>query len=210
MRLARATGLATVVGWVGGSALRAIAATSRLPGMGLRATEATPLPTGRELDDLWELARPGFPSGVVRDASYLLERYPVSGSSPYEWVLVRRRGTLAGAAILRRPRADGDPRLRGIRVATLVDLVFPPADRSAGLALLGGVERNARRLGAEAILATSSARVLAPLLRRQCYVPLPGNVHLLYRDASGAGVHVAGNLSEWWLTRGDGNSDEVF
>jgi GNAT superfamily N-acetyltransferase len=210
VRLARATGLATVAGWAGGWALRGLAAVSRMPGAGLQATGPTAPPAVRELDALWESAQPGFPSGVIRDGSYLLERYPVSVSSPYEWVLVRRRGALAGAAILRRPRTDGDPRLRGIRVATLVDLLFPPADRAAGLALLGAVEGAGRRMGAEAMLATSSARLLAPLLRRQCFVRLPGNVHLLFRDASGEETQLARSLPDWWLTRGDGTSDEVF
>jgi hypothetical protein len=210
VRLARATGLATVVGWAGGWALRGLAAVSRIPGAGLQARGPSAPPAGRELDALWEAARSGFPSGVVRDGPYLLERYPVSASSPYEWILVRRGVALAGAAILRRPRTDGDPRLRGIRVATLVDLLFPPADRAAGLALLGALEGAGRRMGAEAILATSSARLLAPLLRRQCYVRLPGNVHLLFRDASGEETQLATSLPDWWLTRGDGNSDEVF
>jgi len=210
MRVARATGLAAVIGWIGGWALRGIAATSRLGGMGLETMEPSQPPAARDLDALWEAARPDFPSGVVRDASYLLERYPMSTADPYQWVLVLRRGVLAGAAILRRPRAAGDPRLRGIRVATLVDLVFVPADSAAGLALLGAAEAAGRSMGAEAILATSSARILDRLLRRQCYVALPGNVHLLYRDASGEGAHFSDSLSEWWLTRGDGNSDEVF
>jgi hypothetical protein len=210
VRLARATGMATVVGWAGDWALRGVAAASRLSGLGLQATGPFPAPAGGELDALWESARPGFPFGVVRDALYMLRRYPVSASSPYEWVVVRRRGALAGVAILRRPRTDGDPRLRGIRVATLVDLLFPSADRATGLALLGAAERAGRRMGAEAILATSSARVLVPLLRRQCYVALPGNVHLLYRDASEEDAHLSNSLHDWWLTRGDGNSDEVF
>jgi hypothetical protein len=41
-------------------------------------------------------------------------------------------------------------------------------------------------------------------------VALPGNVHLLYRDASGEGAQLSNSLPDWWLTRGDGNSDEVF
>jgi GNAT superfamily N-acetyltransferase len=210
VRLARTTGLATFLGWIGGGTLRVVAAALRLTRSGLQVDLSTSPPASDDLNTLWESVKSGMKAGVVRDAGYLLGRYPVSASSPYRWVSVHRRGTLAGIAILRRPRPDGDPRLRGIQVATLVDLLYGPADKAAGLALLGAVERGARRMGAEAVLATASAQTVGQLLRRQCYVPLPGNVHFLHRDTQGDGGAASVPLSEWWLTRGDGNSDEVF
>jgi hypothetical protein len=43
----------------------------------------------------------------------------------------------------------------------------------------------------------------------QAYVPLPGNLHFLARDPQG-GYGLPNALGEWWLTRGDGEADEVF
>jgi hypothetical protein len=94
-------------------------------------------------------------------------------------------------------------------VATISDIVFPPERADLGLALLGGVEREARAAGADAILCTTCHGTLAQLLRRQAYIRLPGNVHFLLRDTTGA-ARWPPDLSGWWLTRGDGESDEVF
>lgn len=209
-RLVQATRLATPIGWAAGLALRVAAQALRLPAVGVREGSLAPDATVEELDALWETTRHAFPKGVVRDATYLRNRYPATPQGTYRWLAVRRRGKVAGVAILRRPRADGDPRLRGIQVATLVDLVYPPTDRSTGLALLGAVEREATRLGADGILATCSSSAVHSILRRQCYIPLAGNVHFLFRDKAEDGTRFRAELADWWLMRGDGQSDEVF
>lgn len=208
--LAQATGLATVAGWSGGLALRAIAGALRLPATGLKAHCLDPRNAADELDALWGAVREGFPTGVVRDASYLRHRYGPGADSPYEWLAVRDQGALAGIAIIRRPRPEGDPRLQGIRVATLADLLFSPGRPIAGVALLGAAEHFARQAGADAILATCSAPSLRRVLRRQLYLPIGGNVHFLFRDSGGQSGRFGSTLEDWWLTRGDGGADEVF
>jgi hypothetical protein len=111
---------------------------------------------------------------------------------------------------LRQPRPDGDERLKGIRVATLADALYAPSRPDAGLALLGAIEQAARRIGADAVLATSSAPAFQQLLRRQWYLPLSGNVHFLFRDVAGEAPAFGHSLAEWWISRGDGQADDVF
>lgn len=191
--------------------LRAAASALRLPAARLQAGPFNPTAATQELEGLWSRARIGFPSAVVRDSHYLQDRYPIGGAR-YSWVGVRDGDGLVGVAIIRPPRAGagGDPRLRGIRVATLADLLHARTEPAAGLALLGAAEREARHLGADAILATASAPSMAQALGRQCYFPLAGNVHFLFRDVSGEHPEFGRQLTDWWLTRGDGLSDEVF
>ena len=209
-RVTQSTGLAALTGWIAGVALRASGVALRVPALGLRAGPAVPLPTTAELDRLWLATRDRLPSAVVRDSHYLTHRYGTEADGPYVWLAVRNRGILAGLAILRRPRNDGDPRLRGIRVAALADILYSPDNPAAGLALLGAVERAARSLEADLVLATSASAALRPLLRRQWYFPVSGNVHFLFRDVAGDSTGLGRVLSDWWLTRGDGLADEVF
>jgi GNAT superfamily N-acetyltransferase len=209
LRTVQRTAVAPVVGWVAGGVMRVAAAALRFPATRLEAGRFDPGDRTDELELLWESARADFPAAVVRDSRYLLARYG-GRASPYVWVGARRNGRLSGIAILRTPRPEGDPRLRGIRVAALADLLYSPRDRLVGLALMGAVEGAARAHDADALLATCSAPVLQRLLRHQCYWPLPGNVHFLSRDASGEPTAVERSLADWWLTRGDGYSDEIF
>jgi hypothetical protein len=91
-------------------------------------------------------------------------------------------------------------------VATLVDLVSGGDDRAAGIAALRGAEAVARAEQADAILATMSSPLARSLLRRRAYLPVPGNVHFLTREA-GPERRWPDRLEEWWITRGDGQSD---
>ena len=208
LHLARRTGLATVAGWAGGVALRATAAMGRLSENGPDAGEFDPKASVQELDSLWDATRSGIRSAVVRDARYLTDRYAGGARDNYVWLAARRQATLVGVAILRRPRADGDERLKGIGLATLADVLYPLDQPAIGLALLGAVERSAQLLGADAILATTSAPAFSAVLRRQWYMPLSGNVHFLVRDVAGQATTFGQALSDWWTSRGDGQADD--
>ena len=116
---------------------------------------------------------------------------------------------LAGFAAVRPPRAGGDPRLGGARVATLSELVAP-VDRPAVLrALVAGAETVARSLDADALLCSASHPATRDALRRRAWLPFPGNVHLLVREPPGT-APLPRALRDWWLTRGDSHADEVF
>lgn len=209
LRLGRASGLGALGGWIGGGALRLYAGIRRTGSGGYRTGPFDPSRGQTEIDELWCQITASFPSAVVRDAAYLVPRYPAADSANYRWIEARQNGQLRGIAVLRIPRENGDERLRGIRVATLADLLFPPGQPEVGRALLGGVERAARALEADAVLASSPARVVTAELRGQCYLPLGGTVHLLWRQ-TGSESQLATTVSDWWLQRGDGGADDAL
>ncbi len=206
LRLAQRSGLATVGGLVGSAALgvwRAAAGDQRK----VKPREETP--ASSELDTLWNRVRSALGGAPVRDGAYLLWRYGAAESGKYVFICARDGKELAGVAVVRRPREEGDPRLSGIKVATLSDMLFLPENRDVALALLAAAERTAHSMGADALLCTASHPAITTLLSRRAYVKLPGNVHFLVRDVKD--VHALPKaLTDWFLTRGDANSDEVF
>lgn len=210
VRVAQRSGLARSTGALAGIALRAMAWVNRIPGNGFIAVELAAVPEAAALDGLWADARRGIRCGVVRDHQYLADRYPANPAGPYRWLAVTEGERLSGVAIVRIPGEGASERLAGLRVATLADIVFHPGQRSVGMALLGGVERLAHRLRADAVLASASAAPLAQLLRRQCYLRLPGTVHLLFRDTTQPAPAWPDRPEDWWLTRGDGFADEAL
>lgn len=167
------------------------------------------VPEASDMDALWQRARATLAASLVRDARYLIWRYLRGQAAEYRFVCVRKGRELVSLAVVRRPRADGDPRLNGAKVATVAEWIFPLDDPPAGLAALAGAESVARELGADALLCSASHGGALSLLRRRAYLPAPANVHLLTRDRSkSCGLSAA--LSDWWITRGDANADEVF
>ena len=198
-------------GWVAGAILRLGAAVRRGSSRGLELGGFDPTASAGDLDRLWQASKGGYRSAVVRNAPYLAWRFaPKSANGAYLWIGVRRRGTLEGVLVLRRPRADGDDRLGGIRVATIADLQYPVDQPATGLALLGAAERAARALGADAILAMTPLPALRSLLSSEWYVPISGNVHFMFRDVAAEKARFAETLGDWWITRGDGQADEAF
>jgi GNAT superfamily N-acetyltransferase len=207
---AQATGLAAAAAWAGGALLRAFNATADLVLDAPVAAPVEPESLASDVDVLWTTVRAGFPAAVVRDRHYLLDRYPSGPGQPYVWLATRERGALTGIAIMRRPRANVDARLQGLRVAVLADLVCGPKDMRTGAGLLRAVEREARLMGADAILATWSAPAARSFSWRRRYVRIPGNVHFLLRDVTTHPIAAGDGLSAWWITRGDGRADEAF
>lgn len=210
--LAQRTGLAWLGGSALGGALRLRAALGRTAAAGFRRDSAG-LPPGSELDALWADHRVSLRAGAVRDGNEMAFRYgSLAGSEAgrYRVASVRRGSRLAGVAVVREARREGDPRLKGIALASLSDLWFDPLDAAAGLATLGAAEATARSLGADALLCSSGHARLGGLLRRQGYVETGGNMHLLLRDVTEAASAWPLGLDQWWITRGDARSDEVF
>ncbi len=210
-RLAQTVGLARVAGAVAGVATQAWTA---LCGSSLRLSSDVSgmMPSRSELDDLWARSRPMILAGAVRDGSFLSWRYKARTGGLYEVASVRERagnGRLAAIAVVRRWTDNPDPRLRGIKVATLADILFPADKPAAGLAALAAAERLARLMDADALLCSTAHSRLASVLRRRAYLRLPGNVHLMFRDPAGT-TGFPPKIEEWWLMRGDANSDEAF
>lgn len=210
---ARRTGLAGLAANVAGLGLDAVSRLARLPGAHLDAS-GLGAPSRAELDELWIAARKNLKASPVRDGTYIEPRFGNSAErdeedNPYTFVTAREHGALLGVAVVRRPRATSDPRLGGIRVATVSELVFPIARLDAGLATLGAIERVTRAAGADAVTCMTSHPALSVLLRRQGYLRLPGNVHFFLRDVSGISRFPT-DLGAWWLGRGDQESDASF
>jgi hypothetical protein len=148
----------------------------------------------------------------VRNGSFLSWRYDAPAGTAYEAVAVRERTgekRLVAIAVVRRWRDNSDQRLRGIRLATLSDILFRADEPLAGLAALAGAERMARRMGADAILCSAAHPALTSALRRRAYLRAPGNVHLMLRDPTQAAA-LPQQVDSWWVTRGDASSDDVF
>jgi len=213
VRVAQRAGVAGLAGGAAGLVLDLAGAARGRPAFRLATGCALEPPSREELDDLWRSARGAIAASPVRDGLYLRGRYganrPAADKSRYSFITARDGTRLVGVAVLLQPKTIGDPRLRGVRVATISDVVFSPERAGVGLAVLAAVERAARSAGADAVLCTTSHRALARLLRRRAFVPLPGNVHFFVRDATGAG-RWSHDLASWWLARGDSGADEVF
>ena len=117
----------------GGALLRAAAAgwTGMRGGTGGVHAVVLPEPRTGELSRLWARTRRGLSAAPSRDPASLRARY--CGEGGYRLLGVYEGGVLAGFAAVRPPRADGDPRLGGARVATVVLqlLVFRTVDLHA-------------------------------------------------------------------------------
>jgi GNAT superfamily N-acetyltransferase len=162
-----------------------------------------------ELDALWERARRSMAAAPVRDGRYVRWRYASGDGAPYSFLTVREQHTLVGFAVVRCPSNNGDPRLGGLRVATLSDLLFAADRTDVALAVLAGAEAIARYVEADALLCSVSHAKLRAILPWHAYLPLPGTLHFVARDPEGA-YALPPRLAEWWLTRGDADADGVF
>lgn len=166
--------------------------------------------TESEIDALWREVAAQWDVGSVRDAIALMTRYGDGLSNPhYRYVTVRRLGELVAVAVLKVPRAEGDGRLAGVRVACVSDLLMSPIDFKGRAKVLAAVEECARELGADALWCSASAEGLNATLKRRGYLSVPSTVHFFLRALSADGSWEQ-PVTSWWLTRGDSEADSNF
>jgi GNAT superfamily N-acetyltransferase len=159
-----------------------------------------------QLDGLWARLQDQVQATPVRDAPAITSRYRDDGA--YDLVTVWSGSTLEGWSIVRQPNEVPDPRLSGLRVASLSDALYPLIRPAVGAAVVRGAESSARVHRADALLCSASHPAFERVLSRRGYAPLPANVHFMARDSA---EYTFGTLpDEIWVTRGDAYSDETF
>jgi hypothetical protein len=167
------------------------------------------LPSEIDLDSLWARARTVVNSCATRSGTYLRWRYEQHGTDRRYWFAsCWRRAELVGIAVVQPPDRLDDPRLAGLVIGTIVDLVLDPSCPGAMPSLLGAVRRWARSLNYDALLLTGSHRALRSPLLKAGYMPMRGNIHVMLRDP-GAKHGLSLNLDDWMVTRGDAWSDHL-
>jgi len=206
IRLAQACGVLGMTAAALGLGIRAATAIVAIPRVGLKVVHSDRLPPASELDGLWHETRPGGWSGVVRDSRYLSQRYE---GERYHFVMARDGNALRALGVLRAPRAQSDERVRGLSLSALSDLVVKVGDSRAALAVTRGAMALARQLGGDALLASTPSRWMGRLLLAQAWFPVPGNLRFLVRETD-ASRSWPMHLEQWWLMRGDGESDGGF
>ena len=201
--LAQRSGLLGLAGGTIGLGIRAITWVGGISRMGLEVDRTNRLPSPEELDGLWLLARRSGWSGVVRDSRYLGQRYD---GARYHFVSVRDGGILRALAVVQAPRAQTDERVRGLSIGSLSDLIVGRDDTRAGVAAVRGAAAAARAMGGDALLASTPSRWIRRLLLTQAWIPVPGNLRFLVRESDPSRSWPT-HLEQWWLMRGDGESD---
>ncbi len=161
-----------------------------------------------EIDPLWDKVKQRLSALPVRDYLSWKARYGLGSSSDYSYITVRRDGELTGVALVKTPKAEGDSRLAGLRMASISDILVSPDDPALPL-LLQASEARAAQLGAGAVILSATDRSLLDAARRRGYIRRPGNIHFFLKTPPEESWWPA-DLSSWWLTRGDGESDASF
>ena len=203
IRFSQRIGLLALAGWAIGLGLRAATGIYAITEAGLTADYSDHLPSSGDLDSLWLDARRGGWSAVARNARYLNHRYR---GDRYRFVTVREGNTLRALAVLRAPQEQNDDRVRGLSLGALSDLVVRPGDSRAAIVATRGAAALGRQLGGDALLASTPSRWIRRLLLSQAWLPVPGNLCFLVRETDPA-HQLPTSLGQWWLMRGDGESD---
>jgi hypothetical protein len=187
-------------------------ATLRLPGAlaagALTTALEERLPSQSDLDSLWARAQGNAMCCAERSGAYLKWRYERGAESRYGFALCWRGTDLVGLAVVQPPERLDDPRLAGLVIGSMVDLLLDPDCPGALRGVLAAARSWARAQNQDALLLTASSLALRAPLLRAGFMPMPGNIHLMLRDPDGK-QGLSRNLDEWMVTRGDAWSDHL-
>jgi hypothetical protein len=209
LRTTRSAPVAGVCGIAAGLALGTLTLISKLVSFGLRVRVTADPPAEALVDPVWARLRAQTEFAPSRSGAYLSWRYSGENSGRYEFLSVYSGTRLRGVAVVRRSERDDDPRLAGLRLGLIVDLVVDPSDKRAIVAVLVAARSWGRRNGCDAVLLTLSHRKVGSLAIKVGYARIPGNVHCLLRSRNGEFDAPKGGLGKSWLTRGDAWGDDI-
>jgi len=188
--------------------LAALRVPSAFAGRSLTAELRERLPGEAALDRLWSCAQRALTSSATRSGAYLRWRYERGPGGHYRFAAVWRGDELVGLAVLAHPQRLDDPRIAGLAIGSVVDLVLDPDCPAALPRVLAVARRWGRSANYDALLFTASRRALKGPLLRAGYIQAPGNLHLLLRDP-GAEHGLSTDLGAWMVTRGDAWGDHL-
>jgi hypothetical protein len=188
--------------------LRLVDALNRMASLGLSAAVQSSPPQASQVDSLWQAMMKRLKAAPYRSGDYIQWRYANANLGRYEFICVRRRQSLAALVVVRRPERLDDPRLAGLRIGLVVDLMVDPADAAAIARGLLAARNWARGCDCDAVLLTLSHGGLGRLAARAGYIRMPGNVHFLVRAPAGTIDHSI-DLKQSWVTRGDAWGDDL-
>src|SRR5207253_9555688 len=124
---------------------------------------------------LAERVKDKFGVWVFRDEPYLTARYG-SRMGTYRLLACRRQGTLLGYCIVKLRQFRNDPRMGNIRLGTIVDCVFDPAEPETLDSLLQSAVALCRRERADIVLCSASLREIGQRLLWHAFLRLPGTL----------------------------------
>jgi hypothetical protein len=206
--VAKTPPLAYAIGALISVGLAVLRLPNALAGRQLTTQLDTRLPSEAALDSLWARAQRVSSCSPARSSAYLRWRYAKGTEGHYSFASAWRGDDMVGLAVLAPPRRADDSRIAGLGIGSVVDVLLDPNCSAALPSLLGVARRWARAANYDALLLTAShLRLRAPLLRAG-YFQVPGNIHLMLRDAGGK-HGLSTNLDAWMVTRGDAWGDQL-
>jgi GNAT superfamily N-acetyltransferase len=208
LSLTRLGPVAWLGGGVGAIGLGVLDGVNRLRTLGLRIRFSGQPPATGDTDALWQKLRAQTNLAPSRGGSYIRWRYAGAKPGRYEFIDVRRGGRLAALVVVRRPERVDDPRLAGLNVGLVVDLVVDPTDAAAVTAAFLATRKWAKKAACDAVLLTLSHLGVGRLVKPLGFVKIPGNVHFMLRAPAGA-LNAPQDTARSWLTRGDAWGDDI-
>jgi GNAT superfamily N-acetyltransferase len=157
---------------------------------------------GDEFDELWSRVSPSLEAAVVRDAAYLRWKFVSQPFMHYVVLGARRRGTLAGYAVLRRCRPPEPP------VGVIADVLTDPGDRSALETMLAFAVDYLRREGVTQIEAATSLPAYERALRKLGFDASGQMVPMFHARPAGHDQGSGGAAPNLLLGRADSDWDQ--
>jgi hypothetical protein len=208
INVAKIPPLAYAIGALISLGLTVLRLPSAWAGRQLRTQLGTTLSSEAALDSLWARAQRTGSCSPARSGAYLRWRFESGAKGHYCFASAWRGDDMVGLAVLAPPRRADDSRIAGLGIGSVVDLLLDPNCPAALPSLLGVARRWARAANYDALLLTASHLSLRGPLRRAGYVQIPGNIHLMLRDAGGK-YGLSTDLDAWMVTRGDAWGDHL-
>lgn len=155
------------------------------------------------VDMLWERTKYLLKYSQVRRSAYLNWRF--KSNKGWTKVICEDGGRVLGYAIISVKVFTEKERLPGIKVVSIIDLLWDFEKPRVLEKLLHFVEKLAREKEGDILLCSVNSRNARNILLRNAFLRIPGTVHFAFHCLDNK-LSLSHKMDEWFITRGDADA----
>lgn len=157
----------------------------------------------QRVDALWEKSKQFISCAQVRNSGYMNWQF----NSRNGWIkaIYIGEGDVQGYAILSIKSFEKGHRLSGLKVFSIIDILWDLSRTSILTSMLSLIEDYARKQGADVLLCSIANQDAHKRLYRNGFLKIPGTVYFAFH-AKDDSLDLSPSIDDWFFTRGDADA----
>lgn len=155
------------------------------------------------VDALWERSKQFITCAQVRNSEYM--NWQFNAKDGWIKAIYKEEGIIQGYAILSIKSFEKDHRLSGLKVFSIIDILWDFSKPTILTSMLSLIEDYARKQNPDVLLCSIANKEAYLRLYSNGFLKIPGTVYFAFHAIDGS-LGLSSSIEDWFFTRGDADA----